>query len=428
MKNTILTLKCIDITVDFYGVCKHEGLVIFVKGLIPDEIANVKIIKIKNKIAFGIIDELIERSKYRIKEPCSIAYKCGGCDIQYIDYDYQLVLKKKLIESTVKHTSLNLKVLDTIASDDVYSYRNKIQVPVSNNKIGYYRNHSNDIVEFDNCCITYDINNSILSFVKKILSSYSISSYIKHIVIRNSFDEIMVCFVCDSFNIPHIDEIVDLIISNYPMIKSFMLNLNTADTNVIYGEEDKCLFGNEYLVDKVDNLSFMIPLRSFYQINSKQMKKLYDYVIKVGDLQKTDRVLDLFCGIGTISLYISKYVKEVLGVEINEKSVEYANKNKEINIINNVDFLKLDANKISDYINSFDTIILDPPRKGINKELVASLTSSVVKKIIYVSCNQATLLRDLELLKDSYNIGDIQPLDMFPQTKHIECIVCLTKK
>lgn len=428
MKNQILTLRCIDFTVDFYGVCKYEGLVIFVKGLMLDEVANVKILKIKNKIAFGIIDELIEKSKYRIKEPCPVAYKCGGCDIQYIDYNYQLVLKKRLIENTLKHTHLDLKVLDTIGSDDVYSYRNKIQVPVSNDKVGYYRNHSNDIVEFDNCFITNDISNSILKDIKKLIIKYSISTYIKHVVIRNSIDEYMVCLVCNTFDIPYIDEIVTTITNKYSQIKSFMLNLNVSDTNVIFGDFDKCIFGNEYLIDKVDDLSFMIPLRSFYQINSKQMKKLYDYVIKVGELNRNDRVLDLFCGIGTISLYISKYVKEVLGVEINEKSIEYANKNKLINNVANADFIQMDANKISDYINKYDTIILDPPRKGINGELVDSLIHSSVKKIIYVSCNQATLLRDIDLLKEYFVIGNIQPLDMFPQTKHIECIVCLKRR
>lgn len=428
MKNTILKLKCIDITVDFYGVCKHEGLVIFVKGLIPDEVANIKIIKIKNTIAFGIIDELIEKSKYRIKEPCPVAYKCGGCDIQYIDYNYQLVLKKRLIENTINHTHLNLKVLDTIGSDDIYSYRNKIQVPVSNNKMGYYRNHSNDIVEFDNCFITSDISNSILRDIKKFIIEYSISTYIKHVVIRNSINEYMVCLVCNTFDIPHIDEIVKNITNNYPEVKSFMLNLNTSDTNVIYGDLDKCLFGNEYLIDEVNDLSFMIPLRSFYQINSKQMRKLYDHIIKVGELSRNDKVLDLFCGIGTISLYISKYVKEVLGIEINKKSIEYANKNKSLNNIVNANFIQMDANKVSDYINKYDTIILDPPRKGINGELVDSLIHSSVNKIIYVSCNQATLLRDLDLLKDFFDIGNIQPLDMFPQTKHTECIVCLKRK
>lgn len=427
MKNTVVKLKCIDITVDFYGVCRHDGLVVFVKGLIPDEIANVKIIKLKNKIAYGIIDELIEASPYRVKEKCPIAYKCGGCDIEHIDYSYQLILKKKLVENTFKNAKLDVNVLDTVGSDAAYGYRNKIQVPVSNGKIGYYRNHTNEIVEFDKCCISPEVDNTILNDIRSLIKEYSLFSIIRHIVIRNLSSGIMICFVTNRMEIPHIDEIINILTKKYKEISSIMLNFNNKNTNVIFGSVDKVIYKDEYIIDNWNDLSFAVPIRSFYQINSSQMKKLYDLAIKLGKFNKNDNVLDLFCGIGTISLYLSKYVNKVLGIEIVDKSIEYANKNKEMNKISNVEFVCSDANQITKYIDEYNAIVLDPPRKGIDKELVETLLKINVEKIVYISCNQATFARDLKLLSSKYQINDIQPVDMFPQTKHIELITVLNR-
>lgn len=428
MKNSIIKLRCIDITVDFYGVCKYEGLVVFVKGMIPGEIANVKITKVKNRIAYGIIDSLIEKSTHRIKEPCKIAYKCGGCDVQHIGYDYQLVLKKKLIENTFRNMKLDINILDPIPSKDNYSYRNKIQVPVFENKVGYYRNHSNDIVEFDKCLINHDIDNDILMDIKSFIINNDISNQIRHIVIRNVTDGIMVCIVANTYDVTNIDILKNTLLSKYPSIKSILINLNNKRTNIIFGDDDKCIYGDEFVIDKCNDLVYKIPLRSFYQVNSNQMKELYDLIIKNGDLKKDDNVLDLFCGIGTISLYISKYVNKVLGIEIVDKSIEYANLNKEVNNINNVDFVLGDANSISDYSKDYNTVIVDPPRKGIDNKLVDTLINSQIDKIIYISCNQATLARDLKLLSNSFQMDAVQPVDMFPQTKHIESITVLKRK
>lgn len=428
MKNSIVKLECIDITVDFYGVCKYEGLVVFVKGLIPGEIADVKITKVKNKIAYGIIDKLIKKSDYRIAEPCPVAYKCGSCDIQYIDYNYQLVLKQKLLKTTFKNMNVDAQILDVLPSPNKYSYRNKIQVPVNDDKIGYYRTHSNDIVEFDKCFITNDSNGLILSDIKELIRDYKITNYIRHIAIREASEGIMVCFVSNTLDIPNINDIVKTLISKHSSIKSILLNLNTKDTNVIFGDLDKCLYGDEYIVDKCNDISYMIPLRSFYQINTLQMKNLYDLVISEGKLNNKDNVLDLFCGIGTISLYIAKYVNTVLGVEIVDKSIEYANKNKELNNIHNVSFIKGNANSINDYLKDYNTIIVDPPRKGLDQQLINDICNSSINKVIYISCNQATLARDIKLFSDSYKIGNVRPVDMFPQTKHIESITVLTKK
>lgn len=428
MKNQILRLQCIDMTVDFYGVCKNDGLVIFVKGLIIDEIADVKVIKETKNLSYGIIEKLIVKSKYRIKEPCPVAYKCGGCDIQHIDYNYQLVLKKNLIEKTFINAKLNVKVLDVIHSDQNLNYRNKIQVPVKGSLIGYYRNHSNDIVEFDDCYISSVVGNIVLLSIKKIINKYDINDYIRHIVIRNSSKDIMVCFVVNNYDIPNIYDVVNDIISIHSDIKSIIFNLNNVDTNVIYGKENKVLYGEPYITDKIDEYKYMIPLTSFYQVNYHQMVNLYRLIIDNGSLNINDSVLDLFCGIGTISIYISKYVKKVLGIEIVKKSIEYANKNKQLNNIDNIEFILADANIIDKYVNDYNVVIVDPPRKGISSKLIDTLNMSSFNKIIYISCNQATLARDLKRLSSKYLIAYTQPIDMFPQTKHIESITILTKK
>lgn len=428
MKNDIVTLKCVDITVDFYGVCKHEGLVVFVKGMIPDEVAGVKIINIKNRIAFGIIDKLITPSKYRIKEMCPIAYKCGGCDLQHIDYNYQLILKKRLIENIFRNAKLDVDVKDVVSSKDILAYRNKIQVPVSNNKIGYYRNHSNDIVEFNNCFISSELTNSVLNDIKKYIFSNNISNNVRHVVIREASSGLMVCLVVNDINNIDNDNFVNYLLSKYNSIKSIMLNVNNKDTNVIFGDEDIVIYGEDYIVDKCNDISFAIPLRSFYQVNSSQMSVLYDLAIENGELNSNDCVLDLFCGIGSISIYISKFVHRVLGIEIVDKSIEYAKKNKELNNISNVDFVLSDANKVNDFIKDYNTIIVDPPRKGINKELINSIVENSIDKVIYISCNQSTLARDLNFLKEYYDIVSCQPVDMFPQTKHIESVTVLKRK
>lgn len=415
-------------TVDFYGICKKDGLVIFVKGLIIDELADVKIIKETKNIAYGIINELIVKSKYRVKEPCAVSNKCGGCDIQHIDYNYQLVLKKKLIENTFRNAKIKAKVLDVVPSISNYNYRNKIQVPVKGSSIGYYRSHSNDIVEFDNCYISSIKVNNVFNCIKNIINKYNINNDIRHIVIRDSLTDIMVCFVVRKYNIPYINEVVNEIKNISKDIKSIILNLNDKDTNVIYGKESRVLYGNPYIIDAVNEYKFMIPLESFYQINTKQMVNLYDLIIKNGLLNVNDSVLDLFCGIGSISIYISRYVKRVLGVEIVEKSIEYANKNKLLNNIDNVDFVLGDANNIEYYAKDYNVVIIDPPRKGINYNLVNTLNTIKFNKIIYVSCNQATLARDLQLLNESYSFSYTQPIDMFPQSKHIESITVLTRR
>ena len=425
MKNDIVRAKCIDISVDGFGIAKYNGLVIFVKGMIPGELADIKIISEKKNYSIGIIDKLIEKSKYRIESECPISYKCGGCDFRYIDYEHQLELKHDLLLNTFK----DYKVSSIIADDDPIYYRNKVQVPIRDGKIGFYRKFSNDIVEFDDCLIESKQANQIIKDLKRLLIERNIDKYFRHIIIKHAqgTDEIMLGFVVNDFSIDLSDVVKD-ITNRYSNIKSVILNLNDIDTNVILGDKEKVLFGNDYINDIYDGIKVKLSLKSFYQVNYNQMLKLYSLIYKLSNVSCNDNVLDLFCGIGTISLYLARYAKHVTGVEIVKQAIDNAKENAMINNLTNVDFILADANKNMDsYLNDKDIVVVDPPRKGISKDLIQSIINSNINKIVYVSCNPATLARDLELFKNYYNIGDIYPIDMFPFTTHVESVVLMSR-
>ena len=423
MKNDIVTCRCVDMSVDGLGIAKSDNLVIFVKGLIKGEEAKVKIIKEKKNYSIGIIDELLVKSEFRKEIDCPIAYKCGGCDYRHIDYNYQLKLKKEVLENTLK----GYIVKDIIPCDNPNYYRNKVQVPVRDGKIGFYRKNSNDIVEFDDCLIETKLGNKIINDLKEYVKNIK---QLRHIIIKHAYgtDEVMLGFVVNSFDID-LSEVCEYITNKYSNIKSIILNLNDKDTNVILGDKEKILFGRDYIYDNYDGIIVKISLKSFYQVNYHQMLKLYEKVRELADIDNNDEILDLYCGIGTISLYLARSAKKVTGVEIVKQAVDNAIENSKLNDINNTNFILADASKdMDEYIKGKDIVIVDPPRKGLSKQLIDSLINNNVKKIVYVSCNPATLYRDLELFKDYYNIGYIQPVDMFPNTTHVETIVRMDRK
>lgn len=425
MKNEIVRLKCVDMSVEGQGICKKDGLVVFVKGMITGEIADVKIIAEKKNMSFGIIDKMIEPSPYRIEPKCPIAYKCGGCDYRHIDYKYQLEIKKKMLENTFRSFNLNLKVNDVIGSDNPEYYRNKTQVPLKDHKYGFYRKNSNDIVEFDECYIETRLAGDILKDLKKILSP-SEEDLIRHIIIKHCLGtgEVMIIFVTRSFKID-LSDVVVRIVDKYKNIESIILNLNDQETNVVLGYKEKLLYGRDYVIDEFEGLKFKIASKSFYQVNYHQMIKLYSKARELANLNKEDRLLDLYSGIGTISLFMAKYVKEVTGVEIVEAAVNNAKENALINGIDNATFYLDDAkNKLDKYFVNKDVVVVDPPRKGLSDSLIETLHNVDIKKVIYISCNPATLARDLAKLQDVYEIKEAYPVDMFAHTTHVET-VCL---
>lgn len=424
MKNDIIRCTCVDMSEDGQGITRSGNLVVFVKGMIKGEIADVRIIKEKKNYSIGIIEKLIEESPYRIKPDCTIAYKCGGCDYRHIDYDYQLKLKKEVLDNTFK----GYTVEDITPCINRMYYRNKVQVPIRDNKMGFYRKNSNDIVEFEDCFIESKIANQIINDLKSLLNDKQ-KDLIRHILIKHASetDEVMLAFIVRSFNID-LKDVVNTLVNRYSNIKSVLLNLNQSDSNVILGTDEKILYGNDYIFDTYDGIKIKLSLKSFYQINHEMMLKLYAKVNELADV-KNKKVLDLYCGIGTISLYLARFAKEVTGVEIVKEAIDNANDNAKINNIDNCNFILADASKNMDqYLINKDVLIVDPPRKGISKELIDSIIRNDIKEIVYVSCNPATLKRDLDLLKNHYNIGVIYPYDLFPYTVHVETVVKLSQK
>jgi len=427
MKNVIIETKCVDMSIDGQGICKHEGLVIFVKGMIKGEVAKVKIIAKKKNLAYGIIDELIEPSKYRRDLDCKVAYKCGGCDLRHIDYEYGLSLKKDILINTFRE--IDTKVLDIVKCENIDRYRNKVQVPVADEKMGFYRKFSNDIVECDDCLIQSKTDNNILLIIKKYINENKLYEYFRHVLIKEAkgTGEIMIGFIVNNIDVPNINQLCELLTTKFNSIKSIILNLNRRDDNVILGDFEKVIFSNNYIVDRINNINLHIGLKSFYQTNYEIMIKIYNYIKE--NIDNGSNVLDLYSGIGSIGLYVSDKATKVLGVEIIKEAVDNAIENAKINNINNIEFKLMDTKDVMDqYFKDIDIVIMDPPRKGLNKDLIDKLIRSKIKKIIYVSCNQSTLARDLKELSNSYNISSIKPFDMFPYTNHLESATILTRK
>ena len=413
-------------SVEGLGIARADKLVIFVKGMIKGEEADVKIIAEKKNYSIGIIDKLIKQSPYRIKSACPIAYKCGGCDYRHIDYSYQLQLKKEVLINTFPEYKVN----DILPCEDPFYYRNKVQIPVADHKMGFYRKFSNDIVEFDDCLIESKIANEMIRDLKSLLLNTAKEKYIRHILIKHGkgSGEVMLGFIVNDLSVD-LNDICEEMVSKYPQIVSVILNLNDKKTNVILGDEEIVIYGRDFIYDDFAGIRVKVSLKSFYQVNHDQMIRLYDVARDLAEIDENKDVLDLYCGIGTISLYLSKYAKHMIGVEIVESAVRNAKDNAKLNGIENCDFVLADATKGMDpYLKEKDVVILDPPRKGVSKDLIASLKNNRIRKIVYVSCNPATLARDLELLKDTYRIGEIYPVDMFPYTIHTECVTVLDLK
>ncbi len=425
MKNEIVRCECVDMAIDGTGIAKSGDLVVFVKEMIKGEIADVKITKEKKSYSYGIIDRLIKQSPERMVSDCPIAYKCGGCDFRHISYDHQLELKKEILANILKPFT----VLDIIPDENHYYYRNKVQIPYRDGKMGFYRKYSNDIVEFADCLIESETANHIIEELKDLLKDHPQAAMIRHILIKQNHDhsELMLGFIV--WKKIDLSDIIAVLVDKYPSIRSIILNINEKESNVILGEEEILLYGEPFIIDEFHGIRVKISLKSFYQVNYRQMLKLYELIRQLSDCDINSRVLDLYCGIGTISLYLTKTAKQVTGVEIVKEAVNNAVENARMNGIDNIDFILADASKGMDrYLKEKDIVIVDPPRKGLSKELIDSLIGHDIPRIIYVSCNPQTLARDLKLLENAYQIDEIHPVDMFPYTIHTECVVRLSKR
>lgn len=385
------------------GIGRYNNKPIFVFGALPKEEVLLKNINERSKFSTAFVDKIIKMSDNRINPICPYFGICGGCDLMHMSYLEQLSFKKDKVEFMIHSlVDKDIKVLDIKYSDCLY-YRNKAEFKVDN-KIGFYGKSTHELVPIDKCFLVDDKINDVLKFFK----SKNLDG-ISSILIRSSDNEIMVLLNTNKFiNFDFIDELKNI-------VSTCILNVD---------EDYKVLFGRGYIEEKIGNFSYNVSPKSFFQVNTKCAFKLYSTVLDYID--KNEKVLDLYCGTGSIGIFLSNKASSILGVEINSSAVLDAFFNKELNNLNNVDFKCLDTSDFNYDLSSFDVVVVDPPRSGLNLKTINYLLKQNVKKIVYVSCDLMTLTRDLNMFKDKYNIIEVTPVDMFPNTYHVEC-VCLLK-
>ena len=443
MIKEIRKVKCVDFTFDGQGLAKDEkGRTVFVPSLLVDEVADVEIQYRKKDYDIGKIVKLIELSKYRIKPKCPCSTSCGGCTFQNLDYKKELEYKKQNAINTIeKIAKIKVQNAQIYGMEEPYFYRNKIQVPFGYDKqnrlvYGFYKFKTHDIVPNEVCAIESEEHVNILKTIKKLMISMKIPAYredsrsgiIRHVLIRvgKVTKEVMVVIVVSSLRFPSRNNFVKALTKECKEITTVVFNENSRKTNAIIGEKEEVVYGKGYIFDYLLGIKFKISSKSFYQINHDQCEVLYGLAIKKANLSKNDIILDAYCGIGTIGLCASKYVKQVDGMEIVNEAILDAKKNASLNEIENTNFTCIDASNY-EIAKKYDCIFVDPPRKGLDEKFIQSLIKSKAKKIVYISCNVGTLARDIEILKKYYSIESIDFVDMFPRTYHVETVALMSK-
>lgn len=446
-KNDFIDLKIDNCTLEGSGVGRYDRLAVFVPCAAPGDELKIKILKVKSNCAFGKIEEIKKPGKARIESSCPVFTKCGGCSFCHIDYNTEADIKEKHVRDCFERIAkLSPEIEPIVKSDDIYNYRNKAQFPVEISggeiKTGFYARHSHRVIDCPDCILQPEEFKTILNVFKKYIAEYSITSYdektgkglLRHIYIRKAFagKEIMVCPVINGERLPGEKALVKQLTDAVPAVKSIVINSNKHNTNVILGEECRNIFGNGYITDILCGLRFRLSPLSFYQINRKQAEKLYNKVREYSDLKGGETLLDLYCGTGTIGLTLAKSVKSLIGAEITEQAVRDAEINALENGITNARFICSDAAQAAlklakENINP-DVIILDPPRKGCADSLIKTATGMKPDRIIYVSCDPATLARDCAIFNNlGYQPKKAAPIDMFARTGHVETVVLMSR-
>jgi 23S rRNA (uracil1939-C5)-methyltransferase len=484
-KNMEYTLKIDGMGYQGEGIGKINGFTVFVPGALQGEKVTMKVVKVNKNFAFGKLLHIIESSPERVNPPCPIYRRCGGCQLQHMSYRAQLDFKKNRVKDCLERigkfqmiesgegsrsadskfrnisseknlegssgnilnsrtisTEGTLKLYDTIGMKNPYRYRNKVQLPVgrfnSRLKIGFYASRSHDIIDMDSCLIQDESADETVKFIREWIEKYSIPVYdektgrgiIRHIMLRKAFTtgEIMVVIVTSGAELPARDEFIKILTGNIPHIVSIIQNINGSKTNVVLGQKSVTLWGKDSISDYIDNFKFNISPLSFFQVNPIQTRILYHKALEYAGLTGNEIVFDAYCGTGTISLFLSQKAKKVYGVEIIEAAVKNARINAAENNIHNVEFITGKSEEVIPRLieqgTRADAVVVDPPRKGCAAALLHSIADMSPRTIVYVSCDPATLARDLAVLRDlGYAAEKVQPVDMFPQTSHTECIV-----
>lgn len=448
-KNKTYIVDVVDNGFAGEGIAKIDGFTIFIPKAIKGEKCEVLIVKVLSSHAYGKILNIIEKSDSRMDEDCSTYQRCGGCDLRHMKYENTLELKRNTVQNLVnKGLNNKIKVEKTIGMENPYNYRNKAIYPVGTDKngipaIGVFAKMSHTIIPIENCKIQTEISQKIAKTILEFIKERCIPVYneekgtgvFRHIVVKTGkyTNEIMCILVLNKTEFKEEQELVSILTNKYPQIKTIVKNINTKNTNVILGEKNINIYGNGYIEDKLGEYTFKISPMSFYQVNPVQAEVLYNTAIEAVNLTKKDILFDLYCGIGTIGIFASKYVEKVYGIEIVSQAIDDARENAKINNIENAEFIVGDVEFAFDELINKNkivptAIIVDPPRKGLDNKTIENILKIKTKKLVYISCNPATMVRDLAKLEEEYEISKIQPVDMFPFTKHVECCSVLQLK
>ncbi|MDK0812219.1 23S rRNA (uracil(1939)-C(5))-methyltransferase RlmD [Clostridium perfringens] len=434
------------------GIAKIDNKYpIFIERALKGEKVKVRIVKVNKNFAYGKLMEVLEASEERVNPPCAIYKRCGGCKLQHASYKAQLDFKWDRVKDCVsKIGKLDPSIVKyPLGMEEPWRYRNKVQLPIGlingEVKIGFFAPRSHDIIDMESCLIQDEIGDKVVKLTREWIEKFNIRPYnvdgeydekgiVRHIMIRRGFttNEVMVVLVTNGENLPHKEEFVDLMVKNIPGIKSIIQNINSKKTNVILGLESKTLWGEDTISDYIGDFRFNISPLSFFQVNPIQTEVLYGKALEYANLTGNEEVFDAYCGTGTITLFLSQKAKKVYGVEIIPQAIDNAWINAKENKVENVEFFVGESEVvIPDLINKgvkADVVVVDPPRKGCDKKLLDAITNIDAKKIVYVSCDPSTLGRDLKVLEENgYKTLEVQPVDMFPNTAHVECVALMSR-
>ena len=447
-KNDIVEVEIVDLTHEGAGVAKVDGFVFFVDNALPGEVIKMRVLKLKKNIGFGKVEEYVTLSPNRNQDIDATYLRSGIADFGHMTYEEQLKFKRKQVVDNLYKTAgiSDVEVAETLGMETPFAYRNKAQVPVRRVKgqleTGFYRKNSHDLIPIEDFLIQDKEIDKLIVFVRDLLRRYDLKPYdekeqtglIRHLVVRRGHysGQMMLVFVTTRPKIFRIDQVIAKITEAFPNVVSIIQNINDKNTNAIFGKEFRTLFGQDTITDSMLGNDYEISAQSFYQVNTEMAEKLYQTAIDFSDLNSDSIVIDAYSGIGTIGLSFAKQVKEVYGVEVIETAVEDAKKNAERNSITNAHYVADSAENAmakwsKDGIKP-DVIIVDPPRKGLTESFIKASVAMQPEKITYVSCNPATMARDIKLYQElGYELKKVQPVDLFPQTHHVETVALLSK-
>lgn len=456
-KNETAVVTIEDIGVNGEGIGKVDGYTLFIKDAVIGDVVEAKVMKAKKNYGYAKLMKIITPSKNRAEAKCPVARQCGGCQIQQLSYEEQLRFKEKKVRGNLRRIGgfseeMLEKVMEPICGmEEPFHYRNKAQFPFGTDKngniiTGFYAGRTHQIIPNMKCELGVSINEEILRILVDFMNEYHITAYneetqtglVRHALIRYGFTtkEIMVCLVVNGDKIPHSEKLVDKLCELEGMT-SITYSINKENTNVIMGKEIRTLWGQSYITDYIGNVKYQISPLSFYQVNPVQTEKLYGLALEYADLKGNETVWDLYCGIGTISLFLAQKAKKVYGVEIIPQAIDDAENNAKINHIENAEFFVGKAEEIlpgyyAEYEREHgekahaDVIVVDPPRKGCDEALLNTMAEMQPERIVYVSCDSATLARDLKYLcQKGYKVEKVRAVDQFPMTVHVETVCCL---